>query len=336
MYRTLALSLALVASGGCAVLERATESRTRKLAREGVQKHSAEVNGDHIEYWDGGHGDEVVLLLHGFGGDALFQWFPQMRALSEQHRLIAPDLLWFGDSHSQTRDFSVQYQANAVNRLLDELGVERAHIVGLSYGGIVTHELLAQAPERFDRVVLVSSPGRAFVADDKTEDLKRLGADSAQDVLLPRDHESLKRLMSLAYHDPPWVPRFAARQVVARFYAARRTEQVALLNGIEAHTQRHRSEHAAPQNDTLIVWGEHDRIFPESAAWRLRRELGEHARACVLENAAHAPHLERERDVTPLLLGFLAEGRVECAGRTTELPSVAEHADPDRRSPLRP
>ena len=103
VYRTLTLSLALTASSGCAVLKRTMDSRTRQLARDGVQKHSVELNGDHIEYWDGGDGDEVVLLLHGFGGDALFQWFPQMRAFSDRYRVIAPDLLWFGGSHSQTQ-----------------------------------------------------------------------------------------------------------------------------------------------------------------------------------------------------------------------------------------
>jgi len=262
-------------------------------------------------------------MLHGFGGDALFQWYPQMRALSRRYRVIAPDLLWFGASHSRARDFSVRHQAVAVNRLLDSLGVQRAHVIGLSYGGIVTHELLAQAPDRFDRAVLISSPGRAFVADDKKGELASLGAESVEDVLLPRDPESLKRLMSLAYYDTPWVPRFVARQVVERFYAPRRTEQIEMLNNIEAHTHQHRSQHPPPRHETLIVWGEHDRIFPESAAWRLQRELGEHAHVCVLSDAAHAPHLERDREATQLVLGFLGDGRVECAGRSVEMPRAS-------------
>lgn len=84
-YRSIVLSTVLAATSGCAVLERTTQSRTRKLARDGVQKHSLVLAGDHIEYWDGGDGDEVVLMLHGFGGDALFQWYPQMRALSQRY-----------------------------------------------------------------------------------------------------------------------------------------------------------------------------------------------------------------------------------------------------------
>lgn len=51
---------------------------------------------------------------------------------------------------------------------------------------------------------------------------------------------------------------------------------------------------------------------------RLQRELGEHAKVCVMGKAAHAPHLERDRDATKLLLGFLLDGRIECPGRSAE------------------
>ena len=70
--RSFALVAALATVSGCAVLERTTQSRSRTLAREGLRKQSLDVGGDHIAYWDGGRGDEAVLLLHGFGGDALF------------------------------------------------------------------------------------------------------------------------------------------------------------------------------------------------------------------------------------------------------------------------
>lgn len=323
MKRFVLTGITLVQLSACSAVEMVTRARTRRLARETIVDHHINLAGDHLHYWEGGRGEQTVVLLHGFGGNALFQWYPQVRELSQHYRVIAPDLLWFGMSRSEHADHSLEHQARAVVSLLDHEKVDRAHIVGLSYGGLVTHEVLARDPERFDRVVLVSSPARAFHADDKKEVLAELGVASASDLLLPQDHNGVERLMALAYADPPWVPRFVADDIVDHFYAPRRPHHVAMLDAVPSSTAAQRSAFAAPTHDTLIIWGDEDRVFPERAAWRLAKELGEHAHVCVFSDSAHAPHLERTDDVNRLVVGFLGGQGVTCIGRSVE---VADHS----------
>lgn len=299
-------------SGGCAVLDGATRVRARRLARRGVTPHHAEIGSEHIKYWEGGVGEETVVFLHGFGGDALWQWYPQLYRLSASYHVIAPDLLWFGDSWSEDPTFSVQHQARAVLELLEARGVRRFHLLGLSYGGLVAHEVLGHAADRVDRVVLIASPARAFLADDKREVLSDFGVDSAADLLLPRNADELRRLMSLAYYRPPFVPRFVASQVVAAYYEPRRPEHLALLRAVSGDNERHRQAFRPPEQPTLIVWGERDRVFPLRAAFRLHEELGSRADLCVFAEAAHAPHLERSRDATRLIMRFLAGDKALC------------------------
>lgn len=300
------------AASGCAALEVRREGLTRRLARHSVVEHRVVLGDDEIHYWEGGRGEETVVLLHGFGADALWQWYPQLRALSAHYRVIAPDLLWFGGSRSDTLNYSIEHQAHAVHKLLDHLEVERVHIFGLSYGGMVADTLVASDPALVDRVVLVSSPARAFHAQDQEPLLHRYGVDSMEDLLLPQEPADVKRLLRLAYSDPPFVPRFIRRQIVDKFYMPQRSHQLRLLHRVETDTQALRTRNAASQHDVLVLWGLDDEIFPTLAAQRLTGTLGARAHLCVFDNAAHAPHLEQAQAFNKLALAFLADGQVEC------------------------
>lgn len=321
------LSLVAALVGGCSVLDHVSDARARRLARRGVEAGTVTLGDDTIRYWEGGDGDETIVFLHGFGGNALWQWYPQLREFADDYRVIAPDLLWFGGSESRRDDFSIQHQAQAVRSLLAFHGVERFHLVGLSYGGMVSHEVIGQEPAAVERVILVASPARAFLADDKKPVLAELGVKTVDELLLPRTPDDLRRLMRLAYHRPPWVPRWLGRQVIDEFYAPRRREHVAMLNSVEANTAVHRETYALPPNHrTLIIWGSEDRVFPTHAALRLKAELGDNAQLCVFDGAAHAPHLERKRDVIPLMRGFL-EGQ---AASERDCPTISAATDRER------
>ena len=74
---------------------------TKKFERHDVSEAVFEANGHSIHYFEGGNikGD-VIVLIHGFGGDAQVTWNKTIVDLSKDYRVIAPDLLWFGESVS--------------------------------------------------------------------------------------------------------------------------------------------------------------------------------------------------------------------------------------------
>lgn len=307
----LAACLELFGSG-CSALEMRRSGLTRRLARQEVVEDRAVLGDDEIHYWYGGEGQHTVLFIHGFGADALWQWHPQLKGLAPHYRVLAPDLLWFGESSSQTLNYSIEHQARAIVKLLDHLGIHQVHVVGLSYGGMVAHELVGLAPDRIGRVVLVSSPARAFMKQDQEPLMHRYGVGSMEELLLPDEPSDVKRLMALAYADPPKVPRFIRNQIVEKFYAPKRDHLLRLLQRIEEDTGSQRARYQAPGHATLILWGLDDQIFPALAAQRLTGELGGHAQLCVLDDAGHAPHLEQPGAFNKLALDFLHDGRVDC------------------------
>ncbi|THU70974.1 hypothetical protein C4D60_Mb08t30620 [Musa balbisiana] len=119
-----------------------------------------------------------LLLVHGFGPRATWQWRSQIAALAARFDLIVPDLLFFGGSTTRSPQRSEAFQAAALARLLDALGVApprraRVSVMGTSYGGFVAYHMArAMGPDRVERAALarlldalgVAPPRRARVS----------------------------------------------------------------------------------------------------------------------------------------------------------------------------
>lgn len=106
-----------------------------------------------------GDGD-VVVLLHGWP-ETWYCWRRVMPLLSDCHRVIAPDLRGLGDTEDPHEGYDKRSIARDVRRLLDELGVERYHLVGHDWGGVVAWSLAANWPAgiRSLSIVDVAIPG---------------------------------------------------------------------------------------------------------------------------------------------------------------------------------
>jgi pimeloyl-ACP methyl ester carboxylesterase len=118
-------------------------------------------NGVRIRYVEQGQGPAVVLI-HGNGG-SLQAWIEAgvLADLARDHRVVALDARGHGRSGKphQTEAYGKE-MALDVSRLLDHLGIRRAHIVGYSMGASITAYLLSVHPERFLTAVLGGSTGR--------------------------------------------------------------------------------------------------------------------------------------------------------------------------------
>ncbi len=262
-----------------------------------------------VGYWAGGRGP-AVLLIHGFGASAIWQWYQQIEVLAARHRVIVPDLLWFGASSSRRADHSLAHQVQAVVGLLDHLGQRRVHVVGISYGGLVAYELARAHPHRVERLVMVDSPGPVYTRADYKLLCARFKVRHIGEVLVPTDPAGVQVLMDLAYHDPDYAPAWVRRQVVGTLYSRYRREKVALVDDMLQDMGRLTARPITMTAPTLIVWGKQDPVFPLELAWRLSARLGGRARLEVIDRARHAPNLEHPEAFNRLVVPFLRAGRV--------------------------
>ncbi|KAG2638303.1 putative aminoacrylate hydrolase RutD [Panicum virgatum] len=251
----------------------------------------------------------VLVLLHGFGPPATWQWRRQVIPLSRRFRLVVPDLLFFGGSStSAAARVSEAHQAEAVAKLVAAVvppGAARVSVAGTSYGGFVAyHVARLLGPGAVERVVIASSDLLKADADDRAL-LRRGGAERVEDVMLPRSPERMRRLLQLAYHRPRrFTPGFVLRDLVQYLYSDKVEEKKELIKGITLGN-KDKFQLTPLAQEVLVLWGEHDQIFPIEKAFEVARKLGPNARLEVLKDTGHMPQEEDPKRFNEAILNFL-------------------------------
>ena len=116
------------------------------------------MNEVHIA-WERHGAGPPLLLIHGLGY-ARWGWEPILPGLAERFDVILFDNRGIGESDAPPGPYTAAQMADDAVRVLDEAGVERAHVVGTSLGGMIAQELALSHPARVDRLVLAcTTPG---------------------------------------------------------------------------------------------------------------------------------------------------------------------------------
>ncbi|MCA0918765.1 alpha/beta fold hydrolase [Pseudooceanicola nanhaiensis] len=108
-----------------------------------------------ITYYREGHGTPLVLV-HGVGASAE-SWGAVADRLKDRFDIIRPDLRGHGRSAQIDAPITIDTFADDIIRVMDEAGVEKAHLAGFSLGGLITQRLAVGWPDRFERIVILSA-----------------------------------------------------------------------------------------------------------------------------------------------------------------------------------
>lgn len=248
----------------------------------------------------------TLVLIHGYGANAMWQWHQQISSLLLHFNLYVPDIVFFGKSYSRGSDRSEFFQAQSVMKLMNHLGVSRFHLGGISYGGFVAYRLAHLYPEVVEKVVIICS-GVCMMPQDRHEVFQTNDWRTVAEVLLPQSPDKLMALLKISMHRPPrMIPSFILQDIINTMYTDQREQRIELLQQLVLG-----KEGAPPLpvliQETLIIWGEHDRIFPLELGHRLKRHLGDRAELIVLKDAGHAAQLESPYEFNNVIKTFLLE-----------------------------
>jgi 2-hydroxy-6-oxonona-2,4-dienedioate hydrolase len=240
-----------------------------------------------------GTGDPLVLV-HGYLGGSQ-QWAGEIEALKGHFDVIAVDLPGYGQSHQMTAPTEIAEHARAVLAHLDALGVSRFHLLGHSMGGMIVQEMVSQAPDRVDRLVLFATgpqgsiPGRF---ETMARSRERLAADGVE--------HTARRISAMWLLDKEASPQYEALAALA----CQASEQAALAGLWAMEGWDGRDRLAAVRQPTLVVWGDGDRSYGWPQIEALWRGIPKAALA-VLPSCSHAAHLERPGLLHSILIDFL-------------------------------
>src|SRR5215813_5661531 len=115
----------------------------------------AQVNGINIYFETHGSGRPLILLHGGLGSGEMFG--PILPALTERHRVIAPDLQGHGRTADIDRPIDPRLMADDIAALIDHLGLDRPDLVGYSLGGGVALQTAVKYPAKIGRLVVASA-----------------------------------------------------------------------------------------------------------------------------------------------------------------------------------
>lgn len=114
-----------------------------------------QLDGIDIHYVQAGQGSDIVLI-HGIGA-SVFVWRFLFPLLQTHHRVTALDLPGFGKSSKHAkRDYGLDAQTETVVRALEQLGIQKALVVGSSMGGTISLWLAKKYPDRFAKIAVLA------------------------------------------------------------------------------------------------------------------------------------------------------------------------------------
>lgn len=271
-----------------------------------------EIDGQPVNTIEIGTGKPIVFV-HGLSG-SWPNWLEQLPVFSANgYRAIAMDLPGFGHSPMPNERITISSYARLLDRLLGELGIGAATVVGNSMGGFVSAELAIAFPRRVERLVLVSPAGlstynhpRATRALPTLQRFNRIVAAYTAWLAAKSDQVTARpalrnATLGLVTAHPSRLPgSLAAEQL-------RGAGKPGFIQALEANLHydfRDRlPEIACP---TLIVWGDRDRVITVRDA-AVYAELIPGSKKVVYEDTGHMAMLERPAAFNALLAEFLSE-----------------------------
>jgi 2-hydroxymuconate-semialdehyde hydrolase len=267
------------------------------------ERKSAVVDGLVTAYLEAGDGDPVVLLHGGeFGASADLGWERTIGALAENYRVLAPDMLGYGQS-AKVVDFvdGRGLRIRHVAAFCAAMGVDSAHFVGNSMGAInLLTDLVSDSPVLPVRTLALICGGGAIQRNEHADALYDYDATV----------EGMRRIVTALFFDPAYP---ADEDYVQRRHASGTAPGA--WEAIAAARFRRPGETPPPTPSaeraydritvpTLVIEGAGDKLLPAGwAADIAGRIVG--ARSAVVDAAGHCPQLERPEVVNDLLLRFL-------------------------------
>ncbi len=267
------------------------------------------VRANDIDVYYEEHGSgEPLLLIMGWGGNAA-TWKPQIPSLAEHYRLIAFDNRGVGRTSAPEQPYSIGQMAADVVGLLDALKVPRAHVFGISMGGMIAQELALEHPERVGALIL----GCTSAGGDR----------AAGFAELRRDIEVFRQTNGDGLTDLQWFAEFMKR-LWTDGALTRSDSQVqdfvlslirfppaphGLLNqayAIAAHDTHDRLP--LIRHRTLVITGADDALIDPHDSLILAVRIPD-AQLHIFPGLRHAFHLERPDLVNPMIADFIERAR---------------------------
>ncbi len=261
---------------------------------------SVEVFSQKIVYYDVGSGPTVVLV-HGFGSQATVDWGHVIQPLAAHHRVIALDMIGFGESAKPYIDYDIQTFVDFLGEFLRTLKVDHFALAGESLGGwvVASYTIQSLSPENSGKYA-VPKPDKLILEDAAGH--KAFHSDGPSPLM-----SSLKDGAGIAsiLYDKSLMTDDAMRENFAiKLKANDGTTQRLFRANMKVDSETVGDKVASITIPTLVVWGEEDPIVPLADGKDFAAKIPG-AKLVIVPKCGHAPSIERPEDFMAAAESFL-------------------------------
>ncbi len=263
----------------------------------------ANVNGTNIYYEVHGEGEPLVMIM-GFGGGHS-GWYFQLREFRKHYRVIIFDNRGIGKSDAVTKPYTIKTMAQDTVGLMDHLGIQKSHMLGMSLGSLVAQEIAIERPERVDKLVLACASIGETQEDDMHERMVkafkvREGPDGV-DLRSVNFEDAIDTVIALSFNRRLYrmLLRPLSKVYVKMTGVEGHVRQIEAVQGYKTVDRLHRIK--AP---TLVLTGTEDNIVPPKYSEQIA-SLIPNAKLVRIEGGSHALNIEMRSRFNKEVLDFL-------------------------------
>jgi pimeloyl-ACP methyl ester carboxylesterase len=261
------------------------------LSKGGGQPETIDIAGKATVVMSGGEGDPFVYLHSSLGESHL--WLPFYQSFAQKFRVIVPTHPGFHQSGGFDQIADIEDMAFHYLDLFDALGIEQAHLGGVSLGGWIAAEFAVRWPERVKSLWIADAPG-LWVEDATLGDLFR-------------HMQNRKKIREMLFHDPngPMASMIIKDQV----------DEQTMMSAYQAMTVLARMVWERPydpklasrlrriQCPTLLLWGDNDKLVPP-AFGQAYHKLIAGSQMKLIKDCGHLPMFEKEAEFVDTISRF--------------------------------
>jgi abhydrolase domain-containing protein 6 len=267
-------------------------------SKAGLTKKEVKIDDHNIVYLEGGKGPSI-LLLHGYTANK-DNWTLFAGYLTEKYHVVIPDIPGYGDSTMlMDSSYDLSHQISRLHKFASALKLKNMHIAGNSMGGFFAGIYAARFPDEIMSVGLFDAAGVRSLEKSAVTKLIEKG----ENPFILKDSSDISRITSLVFVKTPFTP-YPIKKVVIQTALVNRNIYEKELKEIEPDISSLEKELRNIKADTLILWGDQDKIIDVSSVPVFEKGLKNH-KTVIIRECGHCPMLEKPQETATHYIDFI-------------------------------
>lgn len=246
---------------------------------------------------------ETLVLIHGTAS-SLHTWDPWVSLIDDSYRVIRLDLPGFGlTGHDPNGQYEIQDDVFIINKLLEKLNVENAHIIGSSLGGRIAWQYSLEFPNQTRSLTLINALG---YPQDSWPPAIQMGQIPMIDQMMK--YLTSRLIFKISLQDIYADHQLITEKTIDRYFelAQYGENPIAFPQRVKARLDKDAELIKRIQTPTLILWGQKDRFFPVANAYQFNKDiLG--SKLKVFSDVGHLPMEEAPKASIKEFLNFITQ-----------------------------